>query len=243
MIRAVRVTIPLASVLLASKAFSEPLLSITVGGDGGELTVPVKLLLILTLLALLPSLLLCLTSFTRIVIVMSLLRQALGLMHMPPNQVLIGLSLILTYFTMQPVLGQVHQEALVPLFQDKITLAEAVERTVPPLKEFMLKQTREKEIALFSDLAGLGPYGSPAEVPMRVLVPAFVLSELKTAFQIGFLLYLPFLVIDMVVSSILLSLGIFMLPPMLISLPLKLMLFVLVDGWDLLVGSLVRSFG
>lgn len=228
---------------MASKAFSEPLLSITVGGKGGELTVPVKLLLLLTALALLPSLLLCLTSFTRIIIVMSLLRQALGLMHMPPNQVLVGLSLILTYFTMQPALDRVQKEALGPLMEERITLAEAVQRAVPPLKEFMLRQTREKEIALFSEMAGLGPYGSAAEVPMRVLVPAFVLSELKTAFQIGFLLYLPFLVVDIVVSSILLSLGIFMLPPMLISLPLKLMLFVLVDGWDLLVGSLVRSFG
>ena len=240
--KGVRYAVLAVPVLLAASAEAQPLLTIHIGG-GDQLSVPVKLLLILTLLTILPSLLLCLTSFTRIVIVMSLLRQALGLMHMPPNQVLIGLSLILTYFTMQPVLDAVHREALKPFMEEKISLQEALQRAVPPLKGFMLKQTREKEIALFSRMAGLGPFESPEDVPMRVLVPAFVLSELKTAFQIGFLLYLPFLVIDMVVSSILLSLGIFMLPPMLISLPLKLMLFVLVDGWSLLASSLVRSFG
>ncbi len=240
--KGVRYAVLAVPVLLAASAEAQPLLTIQIGG-GDQLSVPVKLLLILTLLTILPSLLLCLTSFTRIVIVMSLLRQALGLIHMPPNQVLIGLSLILTYFTMQPVLDAVHREALKPFMEEKISLQEALQRAVPPLKGFMLKQTREKEIALFSRMAGLGPFESPEDVPMRVLVPAFVLSELKTAFQIGFLLYLPFLVIDMVVSSILLSLGIFMLPPMLISLPLKLMLFVLVDGWSLLASSLVRSFG
>ncbi|RLA82047.1 MAG: flagellar biosynthetic protein FliP [Deltaproteobacteria bacterium] len=240
--KGVRYAVLAVPVLLAASAEAQSLLTIQIGG-GDQLSVPVKLLLILTLLTILPSLLLCLTSFTRIVIVMSLLRQALGLMHMPPNQVLIGLSLILTYFTMQPVLDTVHREALKPFMEEKISLQEALQRAIPPLKGFMLKQTREKEIALFSQMAGLGPFESPEDVPMRVLVPAFVLSELKTAFQIGFLLYLPFLVIDMVVSSILLSLGIFMLPPMLISLPLKLMLFVLVDGWSLLASSLVRSFG
>lgn len=225
--------------LFAKEAFAQPQ-----GGMAGSkvLSVPVDLLLLLTLLALLPSLLLCLTSFTRIVIVMSLLRQALGLMHMPPNQVLVGLSLVLTYFTMQPALEHVHREALLPYIKGQVSLEEAVNRAVPPLKDFMLKQTREGEIRLFSELSGLGPFERPEEVPMRVLVPAFVTSELKTAFEIGFVLYLPFLVIDMVVSSVLLSLGIFMLPPMLVSLPLKLLLFVLVDGWDLLMGSLVRSF-
>jgi flagellar biosynthetic protein FliP len=217
--------------------------TITIDLGGGGMSLPVKVVLLLTLLTVLPSLLLCLTSFTRIIIVMSLLRQALGLMHMPPNQVLIGLSLILTYFTMQPVLDKVHKEVLSPLLEEKITLKEAIDRATPPLKEFMLRQTREKELSLFSELSNLGPFEDKKEVPMKVVVPAFLLSELKTAFQIGFLLYLPFLAIDMVVSSILLSLGIFMLPPMLISLPLKLLLFVLVDGWDLLVGSLIRSFG
>ncbi len=217
--------------------------TITIDLGGGGMSLPVKVVLLLTLLTLLPSLLLCLTSFTRIIIVMSLLRQALGLMHMPPNQVLIGLSLILTYFTMQPVLDTIHKEALSPLLEDRITLKEAIDKAVPPLKEFMLRQTREKELSLFAELSHLGPFENKEEIPMKVVVPAFLLSELKSAFQIGFLLYLPFLVIDMVVSSILLSLGIFMLPPMLISLPLKLLLFVLVDGWSLLVGSLIRSFG
>jgi len=229
----------LGTALLAEEAFAQP----QMGPMGGKaLAVPVELLLLLTLLALMPSLLLCLTSFTRIVIVMGLLRQALGLMHMPPNQVLVGLSLVLTYFTMQPALEEVHKEALLPYLKGQVSLEEAIGKAVPPLKDFMLKQTREGEIRLFSELAGVGPFEGPDEVPMRVLVPAFVTSELKTAFEIGFVLYLPFLVIDMVVSSILLSLGIFMLPPMLVSLPLKLLLFVLVDGWDLLMGSLVRSF-
>lgn len=235
----VRFFLVAGAVFAAREAFAQPQIGV-VGTKA--LSVPVELLLLLTILALLPSLLLCLTSFTRIVIVMGLLRQALGLMHMPPNQVLVGLSLVLTYFTMQPTLEEVHKQALLPYIRGQVSLEEALGKAVPPLREFMLKQTREGEIKLFSELAGAGPFERPDEVPMRVLVPAFVTSELKTAFEIGFMLYLPFLVIDMVVSSILLSLGIFMLPPMLVSLPLKLLLFVLVDGWDLLMGSLVRSF-
>lgn len=219
-----------------------PILSLQIAGGGQDLSVPLKILLLLTLLAFLPALLLCLTSFTRILVVMALLRQALGLMHMPPNQVLIGLSLILTFFTMSPVLDRIHQEAIAPYMAHKLTIQEAAERAVPPLKEFMLRQTRKQDLSLFLDLAQIGPIKRPEEVPMRVLVPAFIISELKTAFQIGFLLYVPFLVIDMVVASILLSMGMFMLPPVMVSLPFKLMLFVLVDGWNLIVGSLMRSF-
>jgi len=221
---------------------SGPILSLQIGGGGQDLSVVLKILLLLTFLAFLPALLLCLTSFTRILVVMALLRQALGLMHMPPNQVLIGLSLILTFFTMSPVLDRIHQEAVTPYMAHELTIQEAVERAVPPLKDFMLRQTRKKDLSLFLNLAHVGPLKGPEEVPMRVLVPAFIISELKTAFQIGFLLYVPFLVIDMVVASILLSMGMFMLPPVMVSLPFKLMLFVLVDGWNLIVGSLMRSF-
>ena len=185
---------------------------------------------------------LMMTGFTRIIIVLSLLRQALGTPTAPPNQVLLGLSLFLTFFVMAPVFDRVYVEAYAPFSEHRITAAQALERGAVPIKEFMLKQTRQSDIALFIRIAKAEPVAEAKDVPLRVLMPAFVTSELKTAFQIGFLVFIPFLIIDMVVSSILMSMGMMMLSPVIISLPFKLMLFVLVDGWALVVGSLAASF-
>jgi flagellar biosynthetic protein FliP len=182
------------------------------------------------------------TSFTRIVIVLSLLRQAMGTIQTPPNQVIVGLSLFLTFFVMAPVFDRIYVEAYKPLSEERIKFQEALDRGAVPLKAFMLKQTREADLALFARISNTPPLKSPDEVPMKVLVPAYVISELKTAFQIGFVVFIPFLIIDMVVASVLMSMGMMMLSPVIISLPFKLMLFVLVDGWNLLIGSLVRSF-
>jgi len=182
------------------------------------------------------------TSFTRIIIVLSLLRQALGAVQAPPNQVLVGLSLFLTFFVMSPVLERMYTEAYVPFSDRRIGFNDAVDRAAVPLKQFMLRQTRETDIAVFAKLANQPQMNGPEDVPMKVLVPAYVISELKTAFQIGFVVFIPFLIIDLVVASVLMSMGMMMLSPVIISLPFKLMLFVLVDGWNLMVGSLVRSF-
>ncbi len=209
---------------------------------GGGVNGLLQILLILTVFSLIPSILIMLTSFARLVIVFSILRQGLGTQQTPPNQVIVGLSLFLTLFIMTPVWRNINANALQPYVGHQISLKEAYERAMVPLREFMFKQTRKKDVALFLDMAGLGRPRSPEDIPNRVLIPAFMISELKTAFQIGFLLYIPFLVIDMVVASALLSMGMLMLPPVIISLPFKLMLFVLVDGWNLIVGSLVRSF-
>jgi flagellar biosynthetic protein FliP len=211
---------------------------------GLELNQPLlSVFFLISLLALLPAVLVMVTSFTRIVVVLALLRQGLGGHQIPPNPVIIGLSLFLTFFVMSPTIDAVVNEAYRPLAEKKITMAEAFHRAEPPIKQFMLKQTRQKDIALFVKLAKEKPPARPADLPLKILIPAFAISELKTAFEIGFLIFLPFLVIDMVVSSILLSMGMMMLPPVLISLPFKLLLFVLVDGWNLLIGSIVRSFG
>jgi len=212
-------------------------------GGGQSYSLPVETLLVLTALTFLPAVLLLMTAFTRIVIVLSLLRHALGTQASPPNQVIIGLSLFLTLFVMAPVVDRIYADAYVPYAEQKLPLSQALDRAQAPLKTFMLKQTREPDLALFVKLARAEPPKTREDVPLRVLVPAFVTSELKTAFQIGFMVFLPFLVIDIVVSSVLMSMGMMMLSPMLISLPFKLMLFVLVDGWTLLVGSLVASFG
>nr|WP_245963171.1 flagellar type III secretion system pore protein FliP [Thermodesulfitimonas autotrophica] len=214
----------------------------------GQATTPqqvvdsVKLLLLLTVLALVPAFLVMMTSFTRIVIVLSFLRNALGTHQTPPNQVLIGLALFLTAFIMAPVYNQINREAIQPFLNNQINQEEAQKRGAGPLREFMLKQTREKDLALFIRLSGTPQPRNRKELPLTVVVPAFITSELKTAFTMGFLLYLPFLVIDMAVASILMSMGMFMLPPVMISLPFKLLLFVLVDGWYLVVKSLVESF-
>jgi len=202
----------------------------------------ITIVLILTILAFAPAILLLMSSFTRIIIVLSFLRQAIGIPQLPPNQILIGLSLFLTFFIMAPTYEKVHTVALSPYMTNKIGYEEFVEKSSQVMSTFMLKFTKEKDLALFMNIAGLKRPQSENDIPIRVLVPAFAISELKRAFQIGFLLYIPFLVIDMVVASILLSAGMMMLPPVFVSLPFKLMLFVLVDGWNLLVGSVIKGF-
>ncbi|MEO8009159.1 MAG: flagellar type III secretion system pore protein FliP [Betaproteobacteria bacterium] len=215
----------------------------SVPGPGGSQTysLPIQTLLFLTALTFLPALLLMMTGFTRIIIVLSLLRQAIGTPTAPPNQVLIGLALFLNLFVMAPTLDAIFQDAYQPFSQNKINATQAMDRASVPLRQFMLKQTREADLGLFMKLAD-SEATTPDQVPMKALIPAFVTSELKTAFQIGFLIFIPFLIIDMVVSSVLMSMGMMMLSPVMISLPFKIMLFVLADGWNLLIGSLVRSF-
>jgi flagellar biosynthetic protein FliP len=203
----------------------------------------VQTLIFFTALTFIPAVLLMMTGFTRIIIVLSLLRQALGTQSTPPNQVLVGMSLFLTFFVMGPTFDRIYDEAYVPYTHNQLTLEQASVKGQVPLREFMLKQTREADIALFVKLARTEAPASSADLPLRVIVPAFVTSELKTAFQIGFMIFLPFLVIDMVVASALMSMGMMMLSPVMIALPFKLMLFVLVDGWNLLIASLVASFG
>jgi flagellar biosynthetic protein FliP len=212
------------------------------GESGTSYSVPIQTLLFFTALSFLPAILLMMTGFTRIVIVLSLLRQALGTQSAPPNQVIVGLSLFLTFFVMGPTLDRVYQDAYVPYTQNAITFDEALEKGEAPIRQFMVKQTRQSDFALFAKLAKLGPDAKAQTAPLRVLVPAFVTSELKSAFQIGFMIFIPFLVIDIVVASVLMSLGMMMLSPVLVALPFKLMLFVLADGWNLLIGSLAASF-
>ena len=202
----------------------------------------IDIFFIISFLSLLPAILIMFTSFTRIVVVLSFLRQAIGGQQIPPNAVIIGLAIFLTLFIMSPTIDAVTQDAINPYMAKQITIQEAFKKAEPSVKNFMLKQTRQKDLALFSAIAKEKRLSSPSELSLKIVVPAFAISELKTAFEIGFLIYLPFLVIDMVVSSILLSMGMMMLPPVLISLPFKLLLFVLVDGWNLVVGSIVRSF-
>lgn len=209
---------------------------------GTEWSVSIQTLVLFTALAFLPAILLMMTGFTRIIIVLGLLRSALGTQSAPPNQVLLGLALFLTFFVMSPVFHKVYDVAYKPLTNDQITFQEALVRGAGPMRDFMLHQTREKDIAMFANLADADPIATPEDTPMRVLLPAFVTSELKTAFQIGFTIFIPFLVIDLVVASVLMSLGMMMVPPATIALPFKLMLFVLVDGWTLLIGSLAQSF-
>jgi len=254
-----------AALALAGPAWAQqnPLQVTTapLAGGGTQYSVPVQTLLFLTLLSFLPAMLLMMTSFTRIVIVLSLLRMALGTQASPPNQVLVGLALFLTLFVMGPTFDRIHDEAYVPYSAQKISFEQAVTAGSAPLREFMLKHTRETDLALFARVARAEPAsaasavsaGRPAgaptgaeaaanELPMRVVIPAFVTSELKTAFQIGFMVFIPFMIIDMVVASVLMSMGMMMLSPVLVSLPFKLMLFVLADGWNLLIGSLVASY-
>ncbi|WP_291991011.1 flagellar type III secretion system pore protein FliP [Candidatus Accumulibacter sp. ACC007] len=220
-----------------------PALTSTPGAGGSQTyTLSIQTLLTLTALTFIPAALLMMTSFTRIIIVLSLLRHALGTQTSPPNQVLLGLALFLTFFIMSPVLDSVYSEAYQPLSENRITYQQAIERGAVPLRKFMLKQTRESDIALFARMANAPRFQSSDDIPMRLLVPAFVTSELKTAFQIGFIIFIPFLIVDMVVASVLMSMGMMMMSPVMIALPFKLMLFVLVDGWHLILGSLVASF-
>jgi len=223
----------------AEKGFLE----LRIGGSGdGALATPIRILILMTVLSVVPAVLVSVTSFTRLIIVTHFIRQALGTQSMPPNQVLIGLSLFLTFFIMQPVLSRVNQEALQPLMNGKMTEMQALEKASDPMRQFMLRYTREKDLALFMKIARLPQPKDAKDIPMRVVIPAYMISEMKTAFQIGFVLYIPFLVIDMVVASILLSMGMMQLPPAMISTPFKILLFVMVDGWNLIVGSLVKSF-
>jgi flagellar biosynthetic protein FliP len=219
-----------------------PAVSLQIGAGDGRLTTPLQIVVLLTLLSLAPAILITLTAFVRIVIVLSFLRQAVGTQNMPPNQVIVSLALFLTGFVMLPTLHEMHDQALVPYQQATITDTEALGRAYEPLRQFMLRQTREKDLALFVGATGASRPATPADVPPQALLPAFLISELKTAFQMGFLIFVPFLILDMVVASVLTSMGMITLPPALISLPFKLMLFVLVDGWNLLTGSLVQSF-
>lgn len=219
-----------------------PFMNATQAGGGTAYTLPIQTLLFLSALSFLPAILLMMTAFTRIVIVLSLLRQALGTMQAPPNQVIVGLSLFLTFFVMSPVLDKIYTQAYQPYSEQKMTFNQALEKGAVPLKEFMLKQTRQKDLAFFIEASGSAKPNGPEDVGLKVLVPAYVTSELKTAFQIGFLVLIPFLVIDLVVATVLMAMGMMMVSPVVISLPFKLMLFVLVDGWTLLMGSLIQSF-
>jgi len=234
----------------ASGDFSLPSIALSMGGTGAdgaakpaELVNVLKIVLLLTVLTLAPAILVMMTSFTRIVIVLSFLRQSLGAQQMPPNQVIVGLSLFLSMFVMQPTWSKIQETALNPFLDEKIDQKTAFANAEIPIREFMFGQTREKDLELFLTLSKTEKPKTREEVPTHVLIPSFIVSELNTAFQMGFMLYLPFLVIDMVVSSILMAMGMMMLPPMTIALPFKLLLFVLVDGWGLVVGSLVKSFG
>ena len=222
-----------------------PLFSVNIGDSENpdDLVPALRVVGILTILTFAPAILLLTSAFTRIMIVLSFLRQALGSPTMPPNQVLVGLSLFLTYFVMAPTTTRIYDTAIVPYMEKQITAAEAFDRGQTPARDFMLSQARKEDLQLFFQLSKMPQPKTAADVPMRILIPAFVISELKAAFQIGFLVYLPFIIIDMIVSSVLMAMGMMMLPPTVVSLPLKIILFVVVDGWNLLAGSLIRSFG
>ena len=242
-------TAVLAALLLADPALATPPGGAldravnTLASDGRPLSLSLQILVLMSLLTVLPSLVLMMTSFTRIIIVLSILRQALGLQQTPPNQVLVGLALFLSLFVMRPAIEQISATAYTPYGQGQITIEEAVSRSGTVLHGFMVRQTRETDIKLFADLAEAPPFARPQDIPFTILLPAFVTSELKTAFQIGFLIFLPFLIIDLVVAATLMALGMMMLSPTIISMPFKLLLFVLVDGWALTMGSLAASFG
>ncbi|MCG7572202.1 flagellar type III secretion system pore protein FliP [Phaeobacter sp. CNT1-3] len=245
-----RVTAPLlliaAATLTASPALSQGLPALElIGPGGGESTkysLSLQILALMTALTVLPSIVLGMSAFTRIIIVLSILRQALGTQQTPPNQVLVAIALFLGFFVMQPMLTQVYDSAVAPYLDGNMAAPEALQRARVLISGFLIENTRQNDLMMFMDLSGSGPYETNEDVPLSVMLPAFITSELKTAFQIGFLLFLPFLVIDMVIASILMALGMMMLSPMLVSLPFKLLLFVLVDGWALTMGSLVNSF-
>lgn len=220
-----------------------PAVTVTTAEGGGQsYTVTLQILALMTILTLLPSALIMMTSFTRIIIVLAILRQAMGVQSTPSNQVLIGLSLFLTFFIMHPVFDSAYQNGVKPYIDGGVEVSTAIEKSTQPFKAFMLAQTRESDLELFANIAGYAELETAADVPFSLLLPAFVTSELKTAFQIGFLIFIPFLIIDLVVASVLMAMGMMMLSPMLISLPFKLMLFVLIDGWALLMGTLASSF-
>jgi flagellar biosynthetic protein FliP len=234
--------------LLGTNSWGQPpvLPSVTIGMEQldkpQQVSILLKILFLMTVLSLAPAIVIMMTSFTRLAVVFSLMRHALGTQQMPPNQVLVGLALLITFFLMSPVYNKINNEALQPYLSETISQEEAVEKAMKPIRQFMFKHTRKKDIALFLDVSKTERPKDLDQIPTLVLIPSFVISELKTAFQIGFLIYIPFLVIDMVVASVLLSMGMMMLPPFMVSLPFKIMLFVLIDGWHILVGSMVKSF-
>jgi len=225
-------SVPIPSIHIAIGEAEEP----------GDLAVTLKILFLITILSIAPTILIMLTSFTRMVVVFSFLRHAMGTQQMPPNQVIISLALFLTFFIMTPVWNEINHNALQPFLAKEISYEKALDQVAKPLREFMLKQTREKDLALLMKVSKIKKPRMASDVPLTTLIPAFVISELRIAFQIGFIIYVPFLILDMVVACVLLSMGMLMLPPIMISLPFKLLLFVLVDGWYLIVGSLIRSF-
>jgi flagellar biosynthetic protein FliP len=230
--------------LAPATAATESTLRVDMSGANGQvqMSMPVQIVVLLTLLTFLPAIIMSLSSFTRIIIVFHFLRQALGTQEAPSNQILIGLALFLTFFVMNPTLTAMYTNAYQPWSKGEIDQTQAVDRAVGPLKQFMLKSTREKDLQLFVEMSGAPKPKGPEDLTMRVVMPAFMISEIKTAFQIGFVLFLPFLVIDMVVSSVLLSMGMMQLPPMMVSLPFKVLLFIMVDGWGLVISSLVKSY-
>ncbi len=235
--------------LLSSVVFAAPGISISDSGitinstdDPQEISSSIKLLLLLTVLTLLPSILIMMTSFTRIIIILSFLRNSMGTQQIPPNQVVIGLALFLTFFIMTPVMSDINQNALQPFTENKITLEETMDRSADTIKDYMLEYTRDKDLALFASIAKVEPPENLTDLPLTVVVPAFMISELNTAFRIGFMLYIPFVVIDMVVASTLMAMGMMMLPPVMISMPFKILLFLLVDGWNLLTETIIKSF-
>jgi flagellar biosynthetic protein FliP len=236
----------LGAMLLPASAFAQALPALTATpapGGGQTYSLSIQTLLLLTGLSFLPAVVLMMTAFTRIIIVLSLLRHALGTQTSPPNQVMVGLALFLTFFVMAPTASRIYSDAYLPLSENRIGFEQALDKGAEPLRSFMLKQTREADLSLFAKIADAPKVDKAEDLPMRVVVPSFVTSELKTAFQIGFIVFIPFLIIDMVVASVLMSMGMMMMSPVIVSLPFKIMLFVLVDGWTLLVGSLIQSFG
>lgn len=238
--------VTLLILLMPSMSFAEatiPLVSVVPNADGGsDYSVTIQILLMMTVLTMLPAILMTMTSFTRVLVVLAILRQALGTAQTPSNQIIVGMALFLSLFIMSPVLKIANETALQPYVNEEITAREALDKAKIPFREFMLNQTREADLIMFSELGGYDGFTSDDDIPMSVLLPSFLTSELKTAFQIGFLIFVPFLIIDLVVASVLMSMGMMMLSPMLISLPFKLMLFVLIDGWSLIAGTLAASF-
>ncbi|VAX21473.1 Flagellar biosynthesis protein FliP [hydrothermal vent metagenome] len=228
-----------------AQAGGMPTIDISLGSttEPGQIATGLKIMLILTVLSLAPSIFISLTSFVRIIIVVHFLRQAMGTQTMPPNQVVAGLAMFMTFFIMAPAFTAIYNDAFLPFSEEKIGAEVAYARAMEPMRDFMLRQTREKDLSLFVEMSSLKKPESIDEVPIYVIIPSFIISEMRTSFTIGFLIYIPFLVLDMVIASVLMSMGMMMLPPIMISLPFKLMLFVLVDGWHLIVGSLLRSFG
>jgi len=243
------ILVVLCFALLGNATFAAPWISISNEGisinstdDPAEISASIKLLLILTVLSVLPSILIMMTSFTRIIIVLSFLRNSMGTQQTPPNQVVIGLALFLTFFIMSPVMADINQNALVPFSENRISLQEALDTSEDIIKDNMLKYTRDKDLALFASIAGVAPPEELTDLPLTVVTPAFMISELNTAFRMGFMLYIPFLVIDMVVASTLMAMGMMMLPPVMISMPFKILLFIMVDGWNLLTETIIKSF-